>query len=84
MITMVASGRDNGEMVGVLNVMFHVGRNFIIQDMLFGCYAGLLEAPNERVISADGFMVLSAFERFQEDGVAVNFNHHHHIFVAAL
>ena len=74
----------NSEVVLAADVFFHVRRDFVVEDVFFGLYTGTEEAMSESIVSTNHFVVLATFHGLEEDGIAVNLDHDHDVFVAPL
>ncbi len=72
------------ELVCVVDVVFHVLGYFVVKDMFLWNNACLFQSLEECVIGLYHLHILATFHGFDKDGVAVNFHHHHDIFVALL
>ena len=84
-IPTMATGRNefNREVVLGADVLFHVGRDFVVEDVFFGLDPSTEEAMSEGVIGTNHFPVLATFHGLEEDGIAVNLDHHQDVFVAS-
>ena len=85
-IPTMATGRNkfNREVVLGADVLFHVGRDFVVEDVFFGLDPSTEEAMSEGVIGTNYFSVLATFHGLEENGIAVNLDHDHDVFVASL
>ena len=85
-IPMMATRQNefNREVVLGADVLFHVGRDFIVEDVFLGLDLCTEETMSESVIGANHFPVLATFHGLKEDGIAVNLDHDHDVFVALL
>jgi hypothetical protein len=72
------------KLVCVADVVFHVLRYFVVKDVFLWNNAHPFQLLEECVIRSYHLCILATFHGFNEDGVAVNFHHHHDIFVALL
>ena len=72
------------EVVLGADVLFHVGRDFVVEDVFLGLDPSTEEAMSEGVIGTNHFPVLTTFHGLEEDGIAVNLDHDHDVFVASL
>ena len=85
-ITAMATGWNKfyHEVVLGVDVFFHVGRDFVVEDMFLGLHTGMEEAMSEGIIDMNHFVVLATFHGLKEDGIAVNLDHDHDVIVAPL
>ena len=51
--------------------------------MFLGDHAGLFEACHDGSIRSDHLRILSALYRFNEDGIAVDLDQYHDVFIAS-
>jgi hypothetical protein len=85
-IPLMASWRHqfHVELVCVVDVVFHVLGYFVVKDMFLQNNGRLFQSLEECIIRLYHLRILATFHGFDMDGIAVNFYHHHDIFVALL
>ena len=83
-IAMVATRGDklDFKLVGVLDVIFHVEGDLIVEDVFARGYTSTEKTHDKRVVGADHLVVLPAVHGLEQDGVAIHLDHHHDILVA--
>jgi hypothetical protein len=64
------------------NVILHVFRYLIVEDMFLGDNVGPFELEQECVVCPYHLSILVVLHGLNEDGVAVGFHHNHDVFVA--
>ncbi len=67
-----------------LDDCFHGFGHLVVKDVFFLYYSGLLQACHQHSICPGKFVVASAIDEFDQDCIAVYFDHDHYVFVAAL
>ena len=72
------------EPVRVADVVLHVFGNLVVKYVFLWGNACLFQLIEEHIISPYYLRILATFHGFDKDGIAVNFNHHHDVFVALL
>jgi hypothetical protein len=66
----------------VTNVILHVFRYLIVENMFLGDNAGPFELEQECIVCPYHLGVLAVLDGLDKDGVAVDFHHNHDILVA--
>ncbi len=66
----------------VTNVILHVFRYFVVNDMFLGDNVDPFELEQERIVCPYHLGILAVFHGFNKDGVAVNLHHNPDVFVA--
>jgi hypothetical protein len=66
----------------VTDVILHVFRYLIVEDMFLGDNAGPFQSEQECIACPYHFGVLAVLHGHNKDGVAVNFHHNHDVLVA--
>jgi hypothetical protein len=72
------------KLVCAVDMVFHVLRYFVVEDVFLWNNARPFQSLEECVIRSYHLCILATFHGFNEDGVDVNFHHHHDIFVPLL
>ncbi len=72
------------KLVCVADVVFHVLGYFVVKDMFLWNNARLFQSLEECIIRSYHLCIIATFHGFNKDGIAVDFHHHHDIFVASL
>ncbi len=72
------------ELVCVADVVVHVLGYLVVKDVFLWNNARPYQSLEECVIRSYHLHILAIFYGFDKDGIAVNFHHHHDIFVALL
>ena len=74
----------HSHLVFVFDNCFHCFRYFVVKDVFLWHNPGMLQACHQHSISSDKFMVVSAIDGFNQDQIAVYFNHDNYVLVALL
>jgi hypothetical protein len=72
------------KLVCVVDVVFHVLGYFVGKDVFLWNNAHAFQSLEECIICLYHLRILATFHGFDKDGIAVDFYHHHDIFVALL
>ncbi len=72
------------KLVFVVDVVFHVLGYFVVKEVFLWINAHPFHSLKECIIHSYHLRILATFHGFDEDGIAVDFHHHHDIFVALL
>jgi hypothetical protein len=80
----VATGRNqlDFKFVGVSDVIFHVEGDLIIEDVFSWGYTGSEKALDKGIVGSYHLVVLPVVHGLEQDGVAIDLDHHHDILVA--
>ncbi len=70
------------QFVCVTDVILHVFRYLIVEDMFLGDNASPFELEQECIVCPYHLSVLAVFHGLDKDGVAVNFHNNHDVLVA--
>jgi hypothetical protein len=83
-ISTVATRRNqlDFKLVGVSDVILHVEGDFIVEDVFSWGYTGAEKALDEGIVGSYHLVVLPAVHGLEQDGIAIDFDHHHDILVA--
>jgi hypothetical protein len=67
----------------VTDVILHVFRYFVVEDMFLGDNAGPSQSEQECIVCPYHLGVLAVFHGLNEDGIAINFHHNRDVLVAS-
>jgi hypothetical protein len=70
--------------VFVLDNCFHCFRHFVVKDVFLWHDPGVLQACHQHSIYSSEFVAVSATDGFDQDRIAVYFDHDHYVFVTSL